>query len=105
MYFDDRYRIFDSLKYIDLINDNSINYVINNYPNVPISSLNFNVEIYARPFLGWKYNCLSDRGIGLEYISDLSQTIDEFFGKLISLLIISIISFIIYIIIFFFVFI
>jgi len=97
-FFDDRYKSIDKLNYIDLINDNKINDIINRYPQVPVTSLNFEVQIYARPYFGWKTACLHDRSFGLDFLSSLAVKLDSISGRLLALMIISIISFSLYLI-------
>jgi len=94
--FDDRYRVLDSLNYRDLLNDNGINYIINRYPRVPTQAVDFNVELYQRPYLGWKLSCLNDRSVGIEFIKDYSNNLKAVSSKLLTLMILAIISFVLY---------
>ena len=81
--YDDRYVKLDSFNYNDLIIDNRINNVINLYPKVPIASYNFDVEIYTRNYLGWRYSCINDWKFGITYLEDLSKSINSITTKLI----------------------
>ena len=97
-YLDDRYTKLDSLNYYDMLKDNKINFIINNYPQVPSSSINYKVELYNRPYYGWKASCIKDKQYGLFYIIELNTQIQTLSSKLITMLVMSIITFILYLV-------
>jgi hypothetical protein len=76
--YDSRYNFLDTTRKSQFYEENGILPFINNLPSYPLSSLNTNIDLYYRPYLGWKSSCNYD----LIYSQDTVNRLDSDYNKI-----------------------
>jgi hypothetical protein len=96
--YDDRFVKLDSIVKRDLFAQNQITSVLNSLPYYPYSSLDANVDLFTRPYIGWNIQCVGDKFDDPQIVTVLANEISGITTIKLVIIIFSIISIVYFII-------